>query len=224
MEISRNSLERLELHQMSKFAEFIVMENFKHHTENELPNDYKKDIESIYKQEMAFYKNSEIFVSKDDFGKISGAIRVLKWNYIDTLPLEIIFGINPLLITPKDELQNIYHIGRFAIRKDVGDLNLFKKLMICAIAPICENKSGIAFAECDSKLLRILNLLGIEASVIGKSINYLGSETIPIAMTYDGLKNFYFKNKSLVENELVSLSTISCLITDSLSIDKHLYN
>jgi hypothetical protein len=70
--------------------------------------------------------------------------------------------------------------------------------MVSAIAPICEQKKGIAFAECDSKLLRIMNLLGIKTKIIGNSINYLGSETIPISMNYNGLKDFYIKNKHLL--------------------------
>ena len=36
--------------------------------------------------------------------------------------------------------------------------------------------------------------------VLGESVNYLGSETIPIAMTYDGIIDFYNKNKHLVDN------------------------
>jgi hypothetical protein len=94
-------------------------------------------------------------------------------------------------------VNNIYHIGRFAIKKGVRDISLLKKLMVNAIAPICEHKDNIAFAECDSKLLRILNILGIKTDIIGESIEYLGSETIPIAMSYDGLIDFYVKNLHL---------------------------
>jgi hypothetical protein len=79
--------------------------------------------------------------------------------------------------------------------------------MICAIAPICEQKNGIAFAECDSKLLRIMNLLGIKAKVIGTSVHYLGSETIPIAMNYDGLKEFYNNNKNFITS--ISINKMS---------------
>lgn len=70
--------------------------------------------------------------------------------------------------------------------------------MVCAIAPLCRKKRGLAFAECDSKLLRAMKLLGIKAKVLGKSINYLGSETIPISLDYEGLKEFYHQNKKLI--------------------------
>lgn len=193
----KSYLEKLNLEQMPDLAEFVVKENFKHHANNGLPDDYKRDVNSIYKEEVNFYENSEVFVSKDYLGTIVGSIRLLKWNFKDLLPLQKIFGINPLLAIHTNEINNIYHIGRFAIKKEIRDINLFKQLMICAIAPICKNIHNIAFAECDSKLLRILNLLDIKTKVIGKSINYLGSETIPIALTYDGLINFYNTNKSI---------------------------
>jgi len=110
------------------------------------------------------------------------------------------FGINPLLVPGGLAAKGIFHIGRFAINKEVKDVNLFKQLMVCAIAPICQDESNIAFAEIDSKLLRILSLLGIKAKIIGKSIHYLGSETIPVLMDYEGLSTFYNANKNLVSN------------------------
>ena len=54
--------------------------------------------------------------------------------------------------------------------------------------------------------LRILSLLGIKTNIIGDSINYLGSETIPIAMTYHGLINFFNKNKYLITKEVFHTS------------------
>ncbi|PTX62141.1 hypothetical protein C8N46_103239 [Kordia periserrulae] len=197
MILSNNYLEKLQENQMYNLAEFVVQENFKHHLESNLPSNYKKDVSDIYKEELDYCKNSKVFVSKDEHGNILGAIRVLQWNFTDVLPLQKIFGINPLLVIKNPNVNNIYHIGRFAIKKGVRDINLLKKLMVHAIAPICQHKDNIAFAECDSKLLRILNILGIKTDIIGESIEYLGSETIPIAMSYDGLIDFYIKNLHL---------------------------
>ena len=132
---------------------------------------------------------------------ILGSIRILKWNYTDVLPIQKIFGINPLLVTNEPNINAIYHIGRFAIRKDISDLNLFKKLLFYVAQLICKHPNNIAFAECDSKLLRILNLLGVKTSVIGASVNYLGSETIPIQIDYEGSIDFYNKNKHLMAND-----------------------
>ncbi len=206
MILPKNYLEILELNQIFNLAEFVVEENFKHHSNNALPNSFENDINAILDEEMGYIENSKIFVSKNSLGNILGSIRVLKWNYIDTLPLQKIFSINPLLAV--DNIPNdIWHIGRFAIRKGVRDVNLFKQLMVCAIAPVCKHIDNVAFAECDSKLLRTLYLLGIKATIIGKSVNYLGSETIPICMTYNGLIDFYTKNKVLVPASILYSAT-----------------
>ncbi|VXB79161.1 conserved hypothetical protein [Flavobacterium sp. 9AF] len=213
MILTKNYLERLETNEIKKLSEFVVVENFKHHSNNILPKEYKQDVKSIYKEEMNYINNSQIFVSKNDTGEIVGSIRVLKWNFMDILPIQKIFGINPLNVVGDIELNDIFHIGRFAIKKEGSDPQLFKQLMICAISPICKNKGNIVFAECDSKLLRILTLLGIKATIVGESIDYLGSETIPICMSYDGLIDFYNTNKSLVPENVIENQPI---ITHSL--------
>jgi len=202
MILSKNYLEKLQPSQMYDLAKFVVVENFNHHSDGIFPKNYEDDVEAVYKEELKYYHDSEVYVSKDSFNSIFGSIRVLKWNFVDILPLQKIFGINPLLAISQPNINAIYHIGRFAIKKDVKGINLFKQLMVCAITPICQHKDNIAFAECDCKLLKVLNLLGIETNIIGDSINYLGSETIPIAMTYDGLIEFYNKNKSLLNGKI----------------------
>lgn len=197
--------EKLELFQLSELSKFIINENFNHHCCGDLPVSYNNDLKAIYTEEKKYFNSSSIFVARELFGEIQGTIRILKWNYKDILPIQKIFNINPLETLSSDEKQlPIWHIGRFAIKKGIKDLNLFKKLMVYAISPICESKTGIVFAECDSKLLRIINLLGIKTCVIGNSINYLGSETIPVSMNFHGLIGFYMKYKSLVDTEILS--------------------
>ncbi|MBC8757697.1 hypothetical protein H2O64_23725 [Kordia sp. YSTF-M3] len=216
MKLETNYLKNLGKGQILDLAKFIVTENFKHHSNNVLPQNYKDDVNSIHNEEIKYAENSEIFVVKNNENEITGAIRVLRWNYSDELPIQKIFGINPLLAITNYNVNEIFHIGRFAIAKESKDIKLFKKLMICAIAPICTHKGNIVFAEIDSKLLRVLRLLGIKASIIGKSINYLGSETIPIAMTYDGLIDFYNNNKSLVSKETLEQSISSFKLPESV--------
>src|SRR5690606_16427117 len=130
--------------------------------------------------EEQYFKNSKVYVAKEFSGNIIGSIRSLKWNYVDILPIQKIFNIDPIIYSNNLLNSEIWHIGRFAIKKEIKDRSLFKRLMVCAIHPICQKKNNIAFAECDSKLLRVLNILGIQTNVVGDSINYLGSETIPI--------------------------------------------
>ncbi|MGG8495310.1 hypothetical protein ACQY1Q_02740 [Tenacibaculum sp. TC6] len=201
MILSKNYLEKLAIKEVYNLSKFVVEENFNHHIEKDDFKSIKKYILSVYKEEVQYVPNSKIFVSKDDLGKITGSIRVLKWNYIDKLPIQRLFGINPLLNIEDRCFNEIWHIGRFAIKKGIKDSNLFKKLMICAISPICSHTENFAFAECDSKLLRVLSLLGIKAKVVGKSINYLGSETIPVCFSYTGLIGFYEENKHLITNQ-----------------------
>ena len=134
------------------------------------------------------------------------------------MPLQKIFGINPFLAITEPNVNDIYHIGRFAVKKDACDLNLFKRLLVCVSEVICKNNNNIAFAEIDSKLLRILRLLGLKAMVIGESVDYLGSETIPIAMTSEGIMSFYNKNKHLVEEEVMNSGEVETLETPAFNI------
>ncbi len=178
-----------ELLNMSKF---VVTENFKHHTNSVLPSNYNVSIDAIYEEEMDYLANSQIFAVKTGYGETMGTIRVINWDFITPLPIQKIFGINPLTCIEDKPINEVFHIGRFAIKQ--GGKGILRKLMVCAIRPVCQHKDNVAFAECDAKLLRTMQLMGIKVTVVGDSINYLGSETIPICMTYDGLIDFYNKN------------------------------
>jgi len=193
-------LQSLELNKLDELASFIVDENYSHHADGELPENYSTEVEEIHQEELQFFQDSQIFVARDYLGEIFGSIRVVKWNYEEELPIKKIFGICPSVLDDKEESRPIWHIGRFAIKKEYNNLNLFKKLMVHAIAPVCENKESISIAECDSKLLRVLRMLGIEAKSLAEPVDYLGSETIPISMSYEGLIGFYNKYKHLNSN------------------------
>ncbi|TRX31192.1 hypothetical protein FNW52_18935 [Flavobacterium sp. ZT3R18] len=182
-------------------SKFVVTENFNHHANEVFSDNYQNDIDSVYKEEMGFLENSKIFIFKNDLDDLIGTIRVLKWDFVNPLPIQKMFGINPFVCTDGNPINEIWHIGRFAIKKGVRDINLLKKLLVCAIAPICGHKDNIAFAEIDAKLLRVLQLMGIKAKIVGKSIEYLGSETIPVSMSYHGLIDFYNENKNLVSSK-----------------------
>lgn len=93
MNFFNECLEKLEIDQLYKLAEFVVMENFRHHTNNSLPDDYLKEIYSVFREESLYFKNSEIFVLKDSDNFLLGSIRVLKWDYKQKLPLQRIFGL-----------------------------------------------------------------------------------------------------------------------------------
>lgn len=187
-----------------ELAEFVVTENFTHHESYSDTDQFKAEVEDIYHEEKNF-KKSKIFVSRDHEGKINGSIRVFKWNHKDVLPLEKLFHINPSSFI-KNKTTNIWHIGRFAIKKgiDKTGFGIFKTLMAYAINEVCCNKNSVAIAECDAKLLKVLKLMGIEAVTLAEPIHYLGSETIPVMLTYNGLKNFLDKNYHLMSTHELS--------------------
>ena len=76
--------------------------------------------------------------------------------------------------------------------------------MAYALNEVCQNENSVAIAECDAKLLKVLKLMGIEAVILAEPIHYLGSETIPVMLTYNGLKNFFDKNCHLMSTQQVS--------------------
>lgn len=196
-----SSLNKCELFNL---ATFIVEENYYHHDIHSIKS-IEEDAQLIYLEEEKF-NNSKIFLTRDNMNSIIGSIRVFKWDYCTELPLEKIFGIKAKSIF-QDENQEIWHIGRFAIKKgaDLKGFNVFKTLMALGLNEICKNKNSIALAECDVKLLRILTLLGFESKVLANSVNYLGSETIPVFFTYESIKNFLEKNQALLHKEIISL-------------------
>lgn len=199
-------LEELPLHQLPDLAEFVVKQNYEHHTDESYPSGYRRKINVIYQEELNYFENSKIYLAKDPTGLSVGSIRVLKWNGFNLLPLQKLFDVS--IEYPGD--YSVWHIGRFAIHRGVRNLDLLKKLMICSIHPVCQNCNSIVYAECDKKLLRTLSTLGIEAIPIGKPINYLGSDTIPIKISYSGLIDFYTKYKHLrPKSLLLSLKKIN---------------
>lgn len=178
---------------LQELAEFVVKENYKHHVGN-LPYECIKDeINSVYQEELQYIDNSTIFVVRDNTGRIVGSIRVFKWDRKKILPIQKIFGINPLESIHAESDYSYWHIGRFAIDSFAGipTITLFKQLMVYAVYPVvCDTKSYM-IAETDSKLLKVMNALGIKTVQMGHSVNYLASETIPVYSSKNGLLLFY---------------------------------
>ena len=133
--------------------------------------------------------------------QIIGLIRIMKWDKKDLLPVQKIFNINPLVAVEFIKEQSaVWHIGRFAVSsfKKIPGILLFKQLSAYALAPLYENHSDIVIAECDSKLIRVLSALGITFNILGRSIFYLGSETIPVFLTHSGVKDFFERHEWLL--------------------------
>ncbi len=116
MIITQSYLGKLELNLLNDLAKFVVEENFNHHCEvapNEAAHhiELEKDVDDIYNDELNYFKNSKFFVAKDSSGNIQGSIRVIKWDYKATLPLQKIFNINPLdTLGSTQKVSSIWHI------------------------------------------------------------------------------------------------------------------
>ena len=193
---------KLDKKNMYELAEFVVKENYKHHASGCCySGSINNDIYSVYQEELQYICNSTIFVVRNKMGKIIGSIRVFKWDKKKILPIQKIFGINPLMAIHSEKQYNYWHIGRFAIDSFSGipTITLFKQLMIYAIHPIvCDDKSYM-IAETDSKLLKVMNALGIKTVQLGQSVDYLASETIPVCSSKKGLLLFYKRYKDLCQ-------------------------
>mgnify|MGYP002964840478 FL=1 len=169
-------------------------------------------IRDRFQEELQYIDSSIIFAVRNMMGKIIGSIRVFKWDRKKTLPVQKIFGVNPLSSIHTEVDYNYWHIGRFAIDSFSGipTITLFKQLMIYAIHPIvCDDKSYM-IAETDSKLLTVMNALGIQTVQLGDSVNYLASETVPIYSSKIGLLPFYNHFRKLYQ---ASWYTLLCIFT-----------
>lgn len=205
--IGNFSFWKLSKENLFSLAEFVVRENYAHHgiginTEEEI----QAEIEMVYFEECLNYDNSAIIIAKDEHDTIVGTIRVMKWNGSTQLPLTKMFGDDLL----EQESLNLkayehkWHIGRFAVKKDMQEgkqtMTLFRILMVYAISPLFRYTDGVLFAECDKKLLKVMKLMRIEAHAMHDGIYYLGSETIPVYITQNGLKTFLLSNVALTLN------------------------
>ncbi|MDR4931670.1 N-acyl amino acid synthase FeeM domain-containing protein [Segatella bryantii] len=181
---------------LKELSRFVVEENYKHHSTNPPSKEkLESDIMTVYNEEKALYSDtSNIYIARYDH-KIIGSIRVFKWDRKKELPIEKMYGINPLKTISHEKYAEYWHIGRFAIAKDSGisTLTLFKRLMALAVKPIVEDKYSYMIAEIDSKLLKVMKVLGFGTRQIGKSIDYLTSETVPVCSSKRGIKGFFSK-------------------------------
>lgn len=186
---------------LQELAEFVVRENYKHHVGDFSYESIKDAIDSVYQEELQYIDSSTIFVVRNEAGKIIGSIRVFKWDRKKILPIQKIFGINPLMTIHSESDYSYWHIGRFAVDSFAGipTITLFKQLMVYAVHPIVCDEKSYMIAETDSKLLKVMNALGIETIQLGHSINYLASETIPVCSSKNGLLLFYKHYENLYQ-------------------------
>lgn len=181
-----------------ELAEFVVRENYLHHSgQNSIPP--LAEIENVCNEEKRLMNISRVLVARNEEGQIIGSIRVTRWDKKTTLPLESLFGINPLDLNFDNKVTTFWHIGRFSISK-IGvysTMLLMRTLMIYAVYPIAKDATSCLLAEVDRKLFNVLGKLGIRVYQLAPSIHYLASETIPVYSTSKAMMCFYERNKYL---------------------------
>lgn len=168
---------------------------------------------------MLLFENSEFYAAF--YGeKIIGSVKVTFWDGKTLLPLEKLFGIKCRDLPFADQL--IWQVGRLAISKNNNStgINLLKQLLTIAVHSICKYSDSVMLAECDKKLLRILNLLGIKTETLAPGIQYLGSETIPIFSTHEWLSAFlkdnpYIEHICEIQNEINNVNSHKLEITNN---------
>lgn len=180
-----------------ELADFVVRENYRHHDNDSIPPT--DEIENVCNEERRLINLSRVLIARNKEGHIIGSIRVTRWDKKITLPLERLFGINPLDLDINEKITTFWHIGRFSISKSkaYSTMLLMRTLMIHAVYPIVNEVTGCLLAEVDRKLFNALGKLGINVYQLAPSIRYLASETIPVYSTSEAMMNFYVRNKYL---------------------------
>lgn len=187
---------------LNEIANFVVKENYVHHLHSFTEVEVIADVMKVLEEENYLYDdNSHIYIARTYAGKLIGCIRSFHWDKNKILPIEKIFGINPLRAIHSENKYSYWHVGRFAVSKhsDASTLILFKRLMALAVKPVIEDKNSYMIAEIDSRLLQVMNVLGFVTRQIGQSIEYLTSETVPICASKRGIRSFYVKYGSLCD-------------------------
>lgn len=115
----------------------------------------------LEEEEYLYDEGTQIFIARGLSGETIGCIRTFHWDRYKTLPIEKVYGINPLCAIHAEAKYSYWHIGRFAVKKNTAfsTLTLFKQLMALAVKPIVEDKFSYMIAEIDYKLLKVIHHL-----------------------------------------------------------------
>lgn len=198
------TISRFQSTEMAEVIEFVIDQNNKHHKKTQEDSISRKEVEHLVNEETSISdEKSRIYVARNQSGRIIGSIRTCQWNRKGRLPMQKLFGIDPLTIPDVPNDAQLWHVGRFAIdsMSGVSPIVMFKQLMQYAITPIVEAHNAVMLAEIDSHLLKVMNLLGIRTHQLGQAIEYLGSLTIPIYSNINDLIDYYAENKKLILNQ-----------------------
>ena len=175
-------------------AEFIVREKYVQHQSTIVPSDdFLNTAESLALEDYLIFEDSVFCVALKN-SEIVGSVKITGWNENISLPIQSLFDIDPAMFINKG-FKSVWHIRRFAISKSEKDgAKLLKNLIAIAIYPVCKADNSIMLAECDSKFVRVLDMIGLRTETLAPGINYLGSETLPVYSTQEWLASFLNKS------------------------------
>ena len=192
--------------ELEKLSRLVISVNYKHHlNQQSYPND---EFIKIYGEDIQALSNSDFYAIYDNKNEIFASVKCQKWNNSTILAIEKDFRIDLMYFIRGLNFQprEVFHIGRFVIDQDKirkntllrqKRLDILKLLMYYALFPVFNSSYNIFFCECDEKLFSKLNLLGLYPQTIGTPMEYMGSETIPIFCDYNGIKEFFNRNKNI---------------------------
>jgi len=190
-------ISKLKKNELRDLITFVVTEIYEHFNYRDYTQEsFENELEYLFKEDIAFYDNSIYYVLRDSIEhKIYGSIKTTLWDHATMLPMEKLFHINIQdIFVP--EYPNIWHLGRFVISRKIPDdrISILKKMLYKAFYPVYAIGAGIIVAECDKKLTITLKKMGIDSFILGESIDYICSETLPIYIKSNWLQQYIFLN------------------------------
>lgn len=188
---------RIEKNDLPELLAFYIIEIYEHFNYTDYTvESYENELEHLLKEDHAFYKNSIYYVLRDcKEHKIYGSIKTTYWDKETPLPIEELFDVSAQdLLLPG--IDHFWHIGRFVISRKIPKdrISILKKILYNAFYPVYKMGSGLIIAECDKKVTLTLEKLNVTSFVLGKSIEYICSETLPIYIRSEWLNEFVSSN------------------------------
>lgn len=188
---SEYNIYRISYDDLYSAIEFVVETNYKMHKSDIKSQEVKQEINSIYESEKLLLEHSYFYMATDSEDKIIGTLRVL------VSKKEFSYMYKYINI---DVLGNICHIGRFAIDehgKNKMGSKLFKHFISIAFSHVCQSCDNVLVAECDVKLLKVLERMKIGIIRLNEPFLCMGSETICVYAPYENIIAYYSNSKLL---------------------------
>lgn len=189
---------RLRKDELKELVSFVVLEIYEHFNyEDYTQKSFEDELEYLLKEDLAFFDNSVYYVLRGCIDhRIYGSIKTTYWDREATIPMGKLFDINVHDVLLPD-YPNVWHLGRFVISRKICEdrIGILKKMLFNAFYPVSAMGAGIVLAECDKKLTMTLKKMGINSFILGDSIEYICSETLPIYIKSDWLSQYISTNK-----------------------------